>query len=351
VSRPVEERAADVRRWLVASRTVYEDRARIAPEIARHTGLTLEGALYGFSCLERHVGDGDLGSLVAAAGDAERVHVVLSANVFVAPLRAVAIARAASARVTVRPSPRDPTLARELVRAAGDDAVSIVSDRDVASVDRGEIHVYGREPTIAEIRARARPGVTVRGHGPGMGVALVTRSGDLAAAADAIATDVVPFDQRGCLSPRLVMVEGDEGRGEALAAALHERLEGWDARVPRGELADTERADAARWRETVRFVGRVWSGAGHVVGFARWGGVAAVPPPGRHVHVASLPSLGEIEDALAPIARHVVIVGTDDPARLRGSVPRDIRVVSLGLMQRPPLDGPVDRRAVRSRVD
>jgi acyl-CoA reductase LuxC len=345
VSRGVDERAADVRRLLDASRAVYEDRQRIAPEIARSTGLTLEGVLYGFSCLERDAADGEVRSLVGAAGDAERVHVVLSANVFVAPLRALAVARAASARVTVRPSPRDPTLARELEKAAGDDAITIVSDRDVASVDRGEIHVYGRYETLAEVRARARPGVRVLGHGPGMGVALVSRAGDLAAAADAIAMDVVPFDQRGCLSPRLVMVEGDEGRGEALAAALHERLDGWDARVPRGELADAERAEATRWRETVRFVGRVWSGAGHVVGFAAWGGVAPVPPPGRHVHVASLPSFDAIEAALAPVARHVVVVGTDDPARLGGSVPRGARVVPLGLMQRPPLDGPVDRRA------
>jgi hypothetical protein len=104
---------------------VYDDRARIAPEIARSTGLTLEGALFGFSCLERDASEAELRSLIDAAGDAERVHVVLSANVFVAPLRAMAIARAASERVTVRPSPRDPTLARELQRAVDDKGIGM----------------------------------------------------------------------------------------------------------------------------------------------------------------------------------------------------------------------------------
>jgi hypothetical protein len=346
MNRAAEDRAADVRRLLAAGRCVYDDRARIAPEIARSTGLTLEGALFGFSCLERDASDAELRSLIDAAGDAESVHVVLSANVFVAPLRAIAIARAASERVTVRPSPRDPTLARELQRAVDDKAIAIVTDRDVASVDRGEIHVYGRADTVAAVRARARPGVVVRGHGPGMGVALVTEGADVTAAAEAIASDIVPFDQRGCLSPRIVMVEGDVARGESLAAALHVRLEDWEAQVPRGSLTEAERAEAARWRETVRFVGRVWHGAGHVVGFVGSHSSTLVPPPGRHILVAALSSFDQVSAALAEVARHVVVVGSDDPERVRASTPAGARIVSLGRMQRPPLDGPVDRRSI-----
>jgi hypothetical protein len=329
---------------LDASRAVYDDRSRIAPEIARTTGLTLEGVLLGFSCLEVSATDPELRSLVAAAGEAERVHVVLSANVFVAPLRAIAIARAASAAVTVRPSPRDPTLAFELVRAAGDDAIAIVADRDVSSFDRGEVHVYGRDETVRAVRAGARPGVVVRGHGPGMGLVFVTRAADVAVAAGAIAQDIVVFDQRGCLSPRIVLVEGHDERGEALASALHAELSRWDDEVPRGVLAEVERADASRWRETVRFAGRFWSGAGHAVGWAPFVGAALVPPPGRHVHVAAVRSLSDATGAIAEIAQHVVVLGSDDPERVRDVAPGGARVVPLGCMQRPPLDGPVDRR-------
>lgn len=344
MTRTFDDRVADVRRLLGAGRRVYEDRARLAPEIAMSTGLTVEGVLLGFSCLEGDATDADLRSLVSAAGEAERVHVVLSANVFVAPLRALAIARAASAIVTVRPSSRDPTLVRELARSASDDAIAVVSDRDVAGVDRGEIHVYGREETLRAVRGRARPGVVVRGHGPGLGVAVVTSAADTAGAAEAIAADVVPFDQRGCLSPRAVIVEGSEGRGATLAAAIHERLEQWHERVPRGELSDSEREAATRWRETVRFAGRVWAGAGHAVGLAPWSGAALVPPPGRHVLVTTVPSVDATTAVFAAMAGHVVVVGTDDPARVAGMAPHGARVAPLGRMQHPPLDGPVDRR-------
>src|SRR5579884_866613 len=103
MTRGTDERIADVRRLLSAARAVYDGRARLSGELARSTGLTPEGVELGFSCLEREAADDDLRALVAAAGDASDVHVVLSANVFVAPLRALAVARAASARVTVRP--------------------------------------------------------------------------------------------------------------------------------------------------------------------------------------------------------------------------------------------------------
>src|SRR5579864_616903 len=107
--RSEEERIADVRRLVVAARRVVDDRAAIANEIAASTGLSPEGVELGFT---RHVEtgatDGDLASLVRGAGNAKHVAVILSANVFVASLRAIAIARAASPSVVVRPSRREP---------------------------------------------------------------------------------------------------------------------------------------------------------------------------------------------------------------------------------------------------
>ena len=43
-----------------------------------------------FESLEKEASDAELRSLVDAAGQADHVHVVLSANVFIAPLRALA---------------------------------------------------------------------------------------------------------------------------------------------------------------------------------------------------------------------------------------------------------------------
>ncbi|HXN33136.1 MAG TPA: hypothetical protein VN894_14795 [Polyangiaceae bacterium] len=286
MNRSVDARVADVRRLLAAARTVYADRARIAPRVARCTGLTSEGVELGFESLERDANDADLRALVAGAGNAERVHAILSANVFVGPLRALAIARATADRVTVRPSPRDPVIAQALVEAAADAAIAVVAERDVASVASGEIHVYGRDETLAAVRARAL----------------------------------------------------------SFAHMVDECLRAWGRRVPRGVLFDSERGDATRWRDTMDFAGRVWAGDHHMVALGAAGAPLPIPPPGRHLYVAPEATLHGVTLSLTPIARFVVAVGADDPAAVQGIAPAHARVMKLGHMQRPALDGPVDRR-------
>jgi Acyl-CoA reductase (LuxC) len=351
VNRTVEDRVRDVRRWLDAARAVYADRARLTASIAASTGLSIEGVTLGFESLELDATQEQLHALVAAAGSAAHIHVILSANVFIAPLRAIAIARAAAARVTVRPSSRDPTLAGALVAAAGDPAVSLAGHRDAVPASAERIDVYGRDETIAHVRRLARPRVVVRGHGAGLGVAFVARAhaGALETLADALAADVIPFDQRGCLSPRIVFVEAAPARAEAFALALHQALDHRGSQVPRGSLTPDERGEATRWRETLAFAGRVWVGADHLVGLDASGTPAmalAVPPAGRHVLVVPVESALQARDLLAPIAPFVVSVGLRDADPHCLVAPPHARVASVGTMQRPPLDGPVDRRSL-----
>ena len=355
MSRTVDDRARDVRRWLEAARAVHADRARIAASIAASTGLSSEGVELGFESLERDATAAELHALVDSAGSADHVHVILSANVFVAPLRAIAIARAAAERVTVRPSSRDPALVVALVAAAGDPAVSIAEERDVTRVAADRIDVYGRDETIARVRAAARSGVVVRGHGAGLGVAIVAGGErgmrEMAEAARDVAADVVPFDQRGCLSPRVVFVLGTPAQGEAFALALHHGLDRLASRVPRGALTPAERGESVRWRETLAFAGRVWAGADHAVALAAPQTALAVPPAGRHVLVVPAASEAEVRALLAPIDRFVVSVGRNpllDGGKSAGCAvaPPHARVALLGQMQHPPLDGPVDRRSV-----
>jgi hypothetical protein len=348
-TRGAEQRVADVRRLLSAARTVYARRVELAPAIAASTGLSLEGVDFAFARLEREASDDDLRLLVARAGDAARVHVVLSANVFVAALRAIAVARAAAPRVSIRPSPRDPTLARALVEAAEDPGLTLSTERDAGAIEAGAIHVYGRDETIAAVRGAARPGVVVRGHGAGLGVAVVTPATDLGAAAEALARDVVVFDQRGCLSPRVAFAVGDRARAEAFASALDACLGAWGRRVPRGALGRAERAESRSWRDTFAFAGRVFEGDGHAVGLAGArdagdGSRLAIGPAGRHLGVFPVPTLDAACRAIAPIARFVVVVGSDDGDVGRTVAPPQARVVPLGAMQSPPLDGPVDLR-------
>ncbi len=341
--------ASRVRAVIAAAERVARDPAIVAPLVAA-TGLSREGVELALTKhLETRATDAEIASLVAYArraapehgGNAESVHVILSSNVFVAPLRAIAIALAASDRVTVKPSRREPVFATALVEALADPRVVLAPDLDVASVASGEIHVYGRDETISEVRRAAGPRVIVRGHGAGMGVALVT--GDLARAADALADDVIAFDQRGCLSPRVAFVVADRDAA-AFGRALFDALEARGRDVPRGSLDASESEEAARWTSTVAYAGTLHRGASCAVGVLEVG-ATIIPPSGRHVLVRPLATLGDFARELGDDARFVTAIGSDlTLGELRAISPKHARLSALGAMQRPPLDGPVDLR-------
>lgn len=317
-----------LRRILDVAREVAAD-ASLVPKLVASTGLSEQGVRLALAeHLEVDATDAELEALRATVEPASRVHVVLSANVFVGALRALVLARAAAPHVTVRPSRRDPAFATALVAALGDPAITLSE----AEPQEGELHVYGRDETIEAIRTRTA--LVVRGHGAGMGVAYVPAAANLRVAADSVAADVVPFDQRGCLSPRIVFVEGDP---EAFADALAESLAAREVVVPRGALTAAERAELERWADGVAFAGSLRRGPAWAVAVA---GSPALPPPGRHVLVS--PWTGE--RTLDRIARHVVAVGAPTLEAARFVAPPHARISLLGAMQKPRLDGPVDRR-------
>jgi hypothetical protein len=325
---------ARVRRLVAAAAELVSRREPLLAPLAADTGLSLAGVELALtSHLETTPGEEALRTLLHRAQPAEAVTVILSANVFVGALRAIAVALAASPRVVVKGSRREHLFAQTLLAAAPELAIAFVLDLDVAAVRAGELHVYGRDETIATVRAAAS--VPVRAHGAGFGVAEIWQPND--AAAEAVAADIVPFDQRGCLSPRVVLVHGDEAEARAFAEALHRALTVAGARVPRGVLSPEERAASVRYRETMTLAGHVWDGPDHLVAC---GSSFVLPPAGRHVHIAPLSRV--LVESLAALEDHVTALGTDGAApslRLKYA-----RVSALGAMQRPPFDGPVDLR-------
>ncbi|MBX3218299.1 MAG: proline dehydrogenase [Labilithrix sp.] len=345
MARSVESRIDDVRALIRAARAVVDRRGALLAEMTASTGLSSAGVELAMTRhLELEPTDEDLRRLAARAGDTSSAAVILSANVFVGALRAVAIARAASSRVVVRPSRRDPTFSRALVDAAGDPAIVLDEALDVASVEGGELHVYGHDATIALVRARARASVRVLGHGSGMGAAWISARADVAAAASALAEDVIVFDQRGCLSPRVALVEGPPARADAFAEALHAELARQGALVPRGPLPADVRAESDRYRATMTYACRALVGREHVVGVAPPGAPMIAAPAYRHLHVTACATEDDARAILAPLSRALVAVGSDDAEAARRLAPPSARVSALGQMQRPPLDGPVDLR-------
>jgi len=351
----LDARVALVRRVQRATaEAVVAGGEELVASIADSTGLSLQGVMLAMTeSLELESSDGELGSLVrhafarqpAAAPTSSPIVVVLSANVFVGALRGIALARAASDHVVVRPSRRDPTLARAIVEAArrlGDTGLHLDEAIDLSTVTSGRIDVYGHDATIADIRRTAK--VPVHGHGSGMGVAFVSPRADLTKAARGLADDVTIFDQRGCLSPRIALVEGDDARASAFAEGLHAELDRLAEEIPRGAIPGDERAAAGSYVATMTYACRALVGRAHAIGVAATGAPLLLPPPWRHVHVAPCPSVEAATRALAPLRAGIVAVGSDDPAAASAIAPVWVRLSGLGRMQRPPLDGPVDLR-------
>jgi hypothetical protein len=353
----------DVRRARV--RTVLEAARRLAcpddplgrelrRELARTSGLSPEGIDLG---LERHMetdaSADEVDRLIEAVGVAPRVHVILSANVFVAAVRAVALAVAAAPEVVVRPSRREPVTARLLVCALADRPdpleVACVSTSSARSGDH--VHVYGGHTALQQIRCSLPAGTGFWGHGPGIGVAVVGEDDDLGRAAELLSWDVVAFDQRGCLSPRIVLFAGAERAALDFAEALSNRLEARQEQVPRGALDAEEIASLSLYTQAVSMIGTCIRRPAHVVGVDPGPRSLVLPPPGRHVHVACVTA--EANDWLEALTPSLTTIGRLREAAVFGRIARAApwaREARLGEMQRPAFDGPVDRRARLERV-
>jgi hypothetical protein len=318
--------------------------------LVRSSGLSPEGVKLALTeHLETSVSPDGLTTLLASVTAAPRCHVVLSANVCVAALRAIVLAVATSDVVLIKPSRRDPWLTELLVREGAPlmRALGVeLSLTDSLAVQPGdEVHFYGGAEAASAVRDQLPPGARLRVHGPGFGLAHVDAQSSLEDAARLLAQDVVPFDQQGCLSPRVAFVAGPTERVQRFAECLAGELQLASQRVPRGAVAESLRAEAAVFERTLQAVGEVLRGPEHLVAVDLAPESLLLPPPVRALLV--LPATVGPR-LLRPVQSEITCVG------VCGGVPEWVpvraRVVPLGKMQRPALDGPVDGRTELENV-
>ncbi|MEM1418378.1 MAG: acyl-CoA reductase, partial [Myxococcota bacterium] len=281
---PVSETAQRLRRAAPALRDVDEREAAealaqvattlrrdegLVPSLAASTGLSPAGVRWALDAATRAIDVEVLLSMRRRTGivfmgrvnSAGLSAVVLAGNVFTAALRAMLLPLLLQVPVLVRCSRRERVLPEALAAALPppfDAACAVVdfSPEDEAAcraftehVD--VLHVYGSDATVLRWRALAPAGAAFVPHGHGVGAAVVPSfATDLERAAEGLALDVAAYDQRGCLSPVRVLVEGDAGRADALAEALGAALARQEARMPRGPGDAAARAAEARWRAT-----------------------------------------------------------------------------------------------------
>jgi len=326
---------------LADAETELGRRARV--ELVRSTGLSAEGVDWALChCLESAPSEAELAALVASVAPAPAVHVILPANVFVAAHRAIALALSASPRVCVRPSRREPHFAR-LLAAATPGAFELVTELGAAPGDH--VWAYGGDASLGAVRALLPAGVTLHAQGPGFGLAIVDAEHVSPQAADALARDVAPFDQRGCLSPRAALILGDVADTRRFAALFAEAQARLAERLPLGRLDDAERADIVRFRDAGLYAGAL-EPAGPGWAFVATEARPALAPVGRNLHLSPAHDLAAAITALGP--ERITAVGVAGGSELFATVRRllpEARVSELGRMQRPAFDGPADRRA------
>lgn len=342
---------ARVRVLVAAARRLADPRDPLGEEARRTlpeaTGLSPEGVELSLSrSLETNPEDSEIDALCASVPSAPRAHVLLGANVFVAAHRAIALALAASPAVFVRPSRREREMAR-LLSSAAPGLFEVVAALAPAPGDL--VFAYGRDETLDALREDLPRGVELLAYGSGFGLAVVDAateevSSRLDDVARACAIDVAAFDQRGCLSPRAVLVLGPREGARRFAVSLAAALSAMEIQVPLGRVEPEEIEAAVRYRDTWLVAGEVFPAGRGAVGLDDHTRPLAVPPSGRFVHVRWTPDLDAIGAEWRSQVTAVGIAGDAGlAARVRAPFP-GARVSALGEMQSPAFDGPVDRR-------
>jgi hypothetical protein len=233
----------------------------------------------------------------------------------------------------------------ELLAEAAPGLFEIVTELDPREGEH--VWAYGSDETLASLQQTLPRGVVLHAHGSGFAVAVVESTAfpgapERAALMDALAMDIVLFEQRGCLSPRVLLVAG--GSAEPFARALAESLKALERRILPGILHPEERAAITNYRTSMTMAGDVLEAGNGYVTFSEAGPVV-VAPVGRNLHVLgvsdSVRALTEFEKYLTAVA----VAGSDVlRANLAEAFPA-CRLTEFGKLQRPPFDGPVDRRA------
>ena len=168
-----------------------------------------------------------------------------------------------------------------------------------------------------------------RGHG--LGLALVGEHAE-SSDYDALARDVAAYDQRGCLSPRILFAKGELS---SHAAQLHEALERVETHLPRGVVPSSIQASSAQWRSTAAALHTIFEGSSHALVVDE---AANFPfgPTHRHLLLRPFDDFAPTLERLGSRAKVVGYATVNAPET-------GCRVCPLGEMQRPRLrDGADD---------
>lgn len=314
-----------------------------------------EGALA--ACLDAH--RRALGGLSHVPA---RLHaVVLSSNLFTACVKPIVWSLLLRAPVALKVSLRDEGFAELFAlavlladEAVGEAILSARFGRDEEDLTRrlfagaDAVSIYGSDHTVRTVRALAPADAEVIPHGHGLGAVFLGRAAlgadaDLSPLLSGVALDVAAYDQRGCLSPQLILVErGGAVTPRELARRLSEEgLRALSRSLPRGPLPVERSTVQVQWRRASEALGELFEGDGWAVAFDDEGPVR--PCPGaRNVAVHAVRDEEHAAELLRPLGVHLKCLATTRALPL--PPPLAPRRCAPGHMQRPSLLDPHDGR-------
>jgi acyl-CoA reductase-like NAD-dependent aldehyde dehydrogenase len=286
---------------------------------------------------------------------------VLAGNVPGAGVFGIVAALLAGVPSLVKTTRREPLLPPLFARSldAEDErlgaALAVVDSDDgdhagtARAIERADVVLaYGRAESLDAIAAH-RPRRLLR-FGPRLSIAVITRDAVGRRAAADLAWETALFDQQGCLSPQLVVLEETSRSATArFIDALADELARLAVDMPRAPLAIAEAAVVARYLERQRW--RIQEGAdmamvGDVDGrfsvVCDRTGSPLASPLNRHLIVVPAPALADARTVLARFDGVVEAVGFSGPSRRTRDVAAFAaacsasRLCPLERMQAPP---------------
>ncbi len=314
------------------------------------TGLSPEGAREALSAALHALDDDSLDAVAALGGRAFPSAAIVSARtVTTASIEWCAVLLGRGSTVLLKTPTRDPGLTALLVGAAQRVGLPLLAVTDRAVVRQADLVVaMGTDETIESIRASLPARARFLPHGHRFSVAWLV---DEPLAVDSrvpfgfdspwqsLAADAALHDGRGCYSPLAVftplpLAEACDRLAEGMASAARS----W----PVGTVAPAEHAAIRARRALARMTGELREGEGWSVHGLPVEHLDLVSLP-RSVAVYAVGDAGEAARALAPYARWLSTVGTDDPDSLGTWMSLGAtRLCRPGRMQRPPLLRPHD---------
>jgi hypothetical protein len=185
--------------------------------------------------------------------------------------------------------------------------------RALEAADR--IVVYGDGETLRSVRTRANPAATLVEYRHRVGLAVVGVSGrsepELVGLAESVTDAVVPYEQRGCVSPVRIYALGSEDEvrafGRCLSRAL-ERRERWvpGSRTPEEAAAAHQLVGALELRRAAGEAVEVWSGAEWTVAVEGSGELFA---GGRVVLVSGVAKVDDLRREIGRFRGRLQVVG------------------------------------------